>query len=345
MSRRTGNGGDQYWQSACQQLMRNTIDLCILAVGEVTVWMMSEVVRSAPKSIEEKQSKEWREKSLCWKLLEKAYGNDLGKWEELDLNTIAAYWLEEYPSISDKTRSGIVSMFTSLIDPLLRRPFRMLFSEPPENPEQIAYPELTHHGMIIVMDLSVKEYGDAGRMSQLIYKYMWQQAAERRDIKANPRPVFLWADEAQNFVTDYDMHFQATARSSRACTVYLTQNLPNYFAELGNRDRVHSLVGNLQTKIWHANSDPETNNFASEVVGKSWHQRSGQSQSLGGQSFSFSESKQDSYDYDVHPQLFTRLPKGGPLNDFIVGAIVFQNGRTWTKGETYLLTAFKQQKL
>jgi len=38
------------------------------------------------------------------------------------------------------------------------------------------------------------------------------------------RPVFLWADEAQNFISDFDAEYQAVARSAGGCTVYLGQS-------------------------------------------------------------------------------------------------------------------------
>lgn len=344
VSRSKGNSGaDPYWSGAMQQLMRNAIDLCMIARGTVSVPLMHEIVRSAPQSAEERDSPEWWAKSLCGQLLAECQAKTLDKWADFDLEATAGYWLEEYPSISSRTRSGIVSMFTTTTDIFLRRPFRMLFSEAPDNVEKIAYPELTHHGAVIVMHLPVKEFGDAGRAAQVVYKYIWQQATERRDVQKDPRPVFLWVDEAQNFATEYDMQFQATARSSRACTVYLTQNLPNYYATMGNRDFVNSLIGNLQTKIWHANSDPETNTHAAEVIGRSWQTRSGESQTVGGQSFSMGNSKQESFDFDVPPQTFTRLLKGGPENGNAVLGIVFQNGRTWEGNRTYLLSFFKQQ--
>lgn len=236
-------------------------------------------------------------------------------------------------------------MFTSMADNFLRRPFRMLFSE--RSPKgQDALPELTHEGIVIVMNLPVKEFGDAGRAAQVIYKYMWQQAAERRDVSKNPLPIFLWVDEAQNFATEYDMQFQATARSSRACTVYLTQNLPNYYAEMGgahSKYRVDSLVGNLQTKIWHANSDPETNNHAAETIGKSWHKKKGTTVSAGVDNYSAGQSVTESYDFDVIPQTFTKLRKGSPVNDFQVDAIVYQNGRTWSNRKTHIRSIFHQK--
>lgn len=343
ISRRTGNTGDAYWQNAMQQLMRNAIDLCMIARGTVSVPLLHDIVQSAPQTAEQISNEEWQQKSLCWKLLLEGNAKTLDEWTQFDFDTTATYWLKEYPAISMKTRSGIVSMFTTTTDNFMRKPFRMLFSEPPADITKIAYPELTHEGAIIIINLSVKEFGDAGRAAQLAYKYMWQQATERRRVTASTRPVFLWVDEAQNFATDYDMQFQATARSSRACTVFLTQNLPNYYAEMGNHDRVDSLVGNLQTKIWHANSDPATNNFAAEVIGKSWQTRQGKSQSLGGQTLNLGKSVSESFDYDCPPQLFTRLPKGGPENQYQVGGIVFQSGRAWGGLDTFLYATFNQR--
>lgn len=346
ISRKSGNGSDPYWQSAMQQLIRNAVDLAMIAKGEVSVPLMYDIVRTAPQSSEEAHSEEWKKASVCWKLLMEGHAKKLDQWTQYDFDTTAAFWLEEYPNISPKTRSGILSMFTTTTDNFMRKPFRMLFSEPPEQIEQIAFPELCEEGAIIIMNLPVKEFGDAGRAAQIVYKYMWQQAMERRDVKTNLRPVFLWVDEAQNFATEYDMQFQATARSSRACTVYLTQNLPNYYAEMGgegSRPRVNSLVGNLQTKIWHANSDVETNNHAAEVIGRSWQRRAGESLSFGDNNMSFGNSKNESFEYDLPPQAFTRLLKGGPENSNQVMGIVFQNGRVWEENRTFLVATFNQQ--
>lgn len=345
MERSRGGGGDPYWVRAMQQLMRNAIDLCMIARKQVSVPLLYDVISSAPLNRGERDSKEWQDKSVCWQLFMEGNEKKLDEWELRDFRSTVTYWMEEFVNLSDRTRSSIVSMFTSMADNFLRRPFRELFSEPPEDWRKIAFPELTHNGAIIIMNLPVKEFGEAGRAAQVVYKYMWQQAAERRNTKENPRPVFLWVDEAQNFATEYDMQFQATARSSRACTVYLTQNLPNYYAEMGGESskyRVDSLVGNLQTKIWHANSDPETNKHAAETIGQSWQVHRSSGFNVGGENVGVSGSQQESFDYDVPPQTFTRLPKGGKPNNYQVGGILFQSGRIWQNGKTYLFTIFNQ---
>jgi hypothetical protein len=110
-----------------------------------------------------------------------------------------------------------------------------------------------------------------------------------------------------------------------------------------SKHRVDSLVGNLQTKIWHANSDPMTNEHAANTIGKSWQKRQNSGQSFGRDNYNLSSGESESFDYDVHPQLFTMLKKGGKPNGNIVEAILFQNGRVWNSSKkTNLLTQFKQ---
>ena len=364
---RGGSGrGEAYWMRAMQQLMRNAVDLLSLSGEEVSMPSIVEVVLSAPLSPDQVWDEEWQAGpkdedsertggSYCFYCVGRAQmrleNGELDEWEGYDLEATRDYWFKEWAQMDEKPRSSIQSMFSTMADSFMRRPFRKLFSS-----GLLTIPEHTHHGHVIIMELPVKEFADAGRAAQVMFKYVWQQAAERRDVAANPRPIFLWVDEAQNFATAYDQQFQATARSSRVCTVYLTQNLPNYYAELGGeagKHRVDSLVGNLQTKIFHANSDPVTNQFAAETIGKSWQLRRGTS--IGGSgggsgptkqggTGSFSESTRENLEYDVEPQTFTMLRKGGPMYDRQVDAIIFQTGRVWSNGQTHLRAVFTQDR-
>lgn len=339
-----GDSSDPYWERAMSQLLRNAIDLCMIARGTVSVPLIHDVILSAPTA-DRIDTDEWRDKSLCWKLLLEGHAKKLDKWAQYDFDSTASFWLEEFPNLADKTRSSIVSTLTTMMDIFLRRPFRRLFSEIPDDRRRIAYPELTHRGVIIILNLPVKEFGEAGRAAQVVYKYLWRQAVKRRVVNGETVPVFLWIDEAQNFVTEYDMRFQATACITRACTVYLTQNLPNYYAVMGgaqSKYRVDSLIGNLQTKIYRANSDPMTNEHAADTIGKSWQLRKTSGESFGVDYFNVNSGSNESFDYDVPPQSFTRLRKGGGQNNRIVDAIIFQNGRTWRNDKTYLFAQFNQ---
>ena len=79
------------------------------------------------------------------------------------------------------------------------------------------------------------------------------------------------------------------ARGSKCCPVYLTQSLPTYYAKMGggNRPRrAHGLVGKFITHIYHSNACPETNEYASRMIGKVITRRSNYS---AGNSQSFNE--------------------------------------------------------
>jgi len=114
-------------------------------------------------------------------------------------------------------------------------------------------PEDAFDGKIIIVDLPVQEFRLVGRIANLTWKYCFQVAVLRRTPLTAPdtylRPVFLWADEAQNFVTNFDAEYQAVARSAGGCTVYLTQNRESYLRVLKNDAAVDSLLGNLAGEI------------------------------------------------------------------------------------------------
>lgn len=210
-------------------------------------------------------------------------------------------------------------------------------------------PDATFAGKILVLNLPPKRFDKAGTYTQTIFKYCWQRAVERRAITRESRPVFIWADEAQLFVNEHDTTFQTTARSARACTVFLTQNLPNYHYYLGGDERARSLtkslLGNLTTKIFHNNGCVETNKYAAELFGRNWRKDSSSTLSENDGKFSSSSSTSDKMDYVVQPREFSDLATGGPQNHYQVEAIIHQGGRIFSAtGKNALLTAFQQSK-
>ncbi len=269
-----------------------------------------------------------------------------------DYELCADYALLEFPALSDKTRSIIVSTFTSMVDVFQRSVLRELFCTTTN-----VTPEAAADGKIIVIDLPVKEYGEVGRLAQVLMKYVFMRAIERRPPLDGMRPVFLWADESQNFTSPYDFQFQTTARGARVCTVYLTQNLSNYYATLGageeGRASADSLLANLNTKIIHANGDPVTNEWAAGLIGRSRQYFINASRSQPEDMFSAllglrggsqaSGGITETMEYEVPPQRFTTLRKGGAAFCGLVDAIVFQGGRRFNaSGKTWLPVTFQQ---
>lgn len=358
--RNSGSGGGRedegYWKRANRQLCRNLVDLLSLAKGRITIPDLYQAVITAPTSRAQARSDDWRSQSACFRWLSAADERAKTPRQQADFAIVADYFLVEYPALSEKTRSVIVSTFTSMVDVLNRGIFRDLFST-----ETNITPEEVTEGKIILIDLPVKEYGEVGLFAQVLWKHAFEKSIERRLAVGNPRPVFLWADEAQNFVTSYDMQFATTCRAARVAMVLLTQNYSNFIAALGGEQKARaetdSLFANLNTKVLHANGDPVTNEWAASLIGRTRQLlASGNSsygpddlasmliglpglRSCGSASSGFSEA----FEYEVQPQEFTRLRTGGPENDWCVEGVVFQNGRVFREsGRTWLPVTFRQ---
>jgi len=202
-------------------------------------------------------------------------------------------------------------------------------------------PELTEQGKIIILEFPVKEFLQAGVYAQGIFKLLWQQAIERREIEQSPFPVFLWVDEAQLFLSDYDQIFQTTARSSRAATVFISQNISNYYVALGGQNpkaKADALLANLGTKIFHANNDSVTNNWGAETIGKVFKKM--RSINLGKTS---STGISEQLNYQVDPVVFTTLANRSEYNDYCVEGVVTITGRQWSNGQNYNKIIFDQR--
>ncbi len=363
-----GKSDDQFWESALDMLIFNSIDLCQLAFGSVSVEQLYNIVMTAPKKEDvkpegkppansllsayekvrakiKKQSDEIKS-SLT---IEKKQNLTPDLFDELLIEKIPEYKLlmevdqfffVTYKNLGEKTRSIIEFIFIGFLFRLRREPVRSLFCS-----NKITFkPEDSLEGKIILINLPVKQYHKVGRDCQIMFKYIWQRAMEKRDVKSNGRPVFLWADEAQNFLHEYDAEYQATARSSRIATVYLTQNLPNYHANMGGDKSaylVKSFLGTLGTKIFHANADIETNIYASDLIGEMYTESIQRSKTMA-KEMSSSESISLVLEKVVRPENLASLMTGGPVNKFIVEAYIHRQGSPFPGGYSYRKIKFIQ---
>lgn len=353
---------ERFWDSALKRLLSRTIDLIKIAGEDLTYKNMTDLVSSLPSAKNPFNEDEWI-KNYCsstdidndpdlqadffLKCLTKVY-QEVEDEEESSPKFIAAYASQKYftktlPEMSDVTQATIIESFLGLVEPFANGSLYNHFT----GTTNLKPEETFTDGKIIILDFPVKEYLEVGVMAQSVFKLLFQQAVERRNVDKHPRPVFLWADEAHYFINPYDQIFLTTARGSRAATVFLSQNIPNYLAAIGSQDamsRVNSLMGNLNTKIFHANSDTITNKYSSDMIGQSiaFMSSSGSSNNLFTLSFSSSKNMRSEYRPQVQPKEFTLLRSGGEPH-FQVDAIVFVTSRKWSNGTNYIRTIFEQK--
>lgn len=344
---------ERFWDNSLKRCINRVVDLLKLAGEEVSIFNMVEVLSSAPDGedvmqkiahdLDDEQIIEWGETDYCIKCLYNAGERSNTPQEERDFKLVFNFFLRDFARLDDRVKSTIKEMFLGFCEPFLTGILNDHFAQ-----DTNITPEVTFEGKIIVLDFSVKDYLVAGIYAQSIFKHLWQQATERRNAKTHPVPVFLWVDESQYFVNEYDTIFQTTARSSRACTVFLTQNISNYYAQMGGNDstpKVDSLLGNLSTKIFHCNNDSVTNEWASKVIGQDIIALEGGSNqrsmfNLGG------VSKGESFTMQLLPQVlpveFTTLATGGDFHQFKTQAIITVKGRRWSDGKNYKKAVFSQ---
>lgn len=354
---------DAYWADALRQLLTNAIDLAIAAKQAVSLTDLQTIVQTAPQSRQEARSASWQKvEGNCWWFIQKAHDRLSEELEEAyqkgnadvieakkskvrELKQTIDYWLLDFAGLADRTRSVIVSTFTSKVTGLTREPlYDLLCSGDSHSPNFKDIVQATRDRKLVILNLPVKRYTEVGRFAQVLIKTVWQRAIERSPDKS--RPVFLWADEAQFFATKEDMLFQTTARSSGCATVYLTQNINNYYAMMPGRDPrslTESLLGNLTTKIFHANGDPTTNQWAQRLFGNEGGQLT--SQSVQGSHLSYATTETQPFPV-VQVRDFATLRRGGEANKGIVDAIIFRSGfKHADRKVTVLRTAFHQARL
>lgn len=340
-----------FWDKTLLSLLNNAVDLCLLTKNH-KLEHVYQIIQSAPRNTQQLNNVKWRKSSKCFRLME----HTATHLEDLDdsheniklkrrLENIENFFLGTWLNLADKTKSIVETMVQSFLEKFMQDPLRDLFS----NPTTIR-PEDTLKGKIIVIDLPILVYDEIGRDAQILWKYLWQRAMQRRKITNKSRPVCLWVDEMHLFLnSDKDVQFQSIAREYRACSVYITQNLPNFCLNAGGGDvgktRFKALAGNLGTKFFLANSDPETNEYASDLIGKDWQWTANQGKTLG-EKISTNSGQSESLIHLVDPSCFTKLKTGGPNNNYRVEAFVHRQGKLFkSTNNNYILINLKQDTL
>jgi hypothetical protein len=297
LSHPSAGQGQQFWDDAMRQLLRNTIPPLYAATGTVRMGDITRFIASAPMSLEQAHSPAWQGASFMFATMLAAEKNPAVRLDRQDLDKIGSYWHDEFAQLDPKTRSNIAISVSTALDRFTRGRLHAAFCT-----GTTLVPELTFHGAIIIMDMSALTWNEDGIIGQQLFKYMWQRAVLSRNAlepKHRERPVFLWADESQYFVNSFDTDFQSTCRGSRACTVYLTQSLPTYYAKIGGEQAKHKadmLLANFVTKIFHNNADPETNRWAADTIGRVIQRRANYSEgSSTGRSYGMNEGENTSF--------------------------------------------------
>jgi hypothetical protein len=348
--RGSGGGGqdnERYFRLEATRLARNGLLALVLGRPTVTVPELHRLITSAPTTPEQVQSPEWQRSSFCFQCLQAADRAAKSDSMRADFDLALTFFLTEWPGLSSRTRSVVQSTLTSATDLLSRGAARDMLSAPSPN----VSPAMMYDGAIMIADFPVLLYQDVGQLIQVILKFCWQRSHSRRDVAANPRPTFIVADESHLLTVDADQTFQTTARSTRTAVVYATQSISTYLDVFGHHaePKVHTLLGNLQTQIFHQQTDIRTIEYIQQLIGRSRQfVMSGNSTSdsdwlspLFGTGSGSSAGFSETYEFELQAREINSLAKGGPPR-WMTEAIVYQGGRQFEDGRTWMRATFPQ---
>jgi uncharacterized membrane protein YgcG len=276
-----GRTSDEFWGQSIRQLLNYCLPLLYAAWGTVSVGTIIEFVVTAATKPEQYVDEASSRTSFAARTMRKAADHPAVALPEGELRTLITFWFKQYTAMADKTRSNVVTSLTTRLDRFLHGRLKDAFCG-----DTSIVPEMTFGGAIIILAMPALTWNEDGVIGQQLFKFMWQRAVEARNAlhpRLRARPVFLWADEAQYFVNAKDDAFLSTCRASRACVVYITQNLPTYVARLGqdNAEVANAIVGKFGTQLFFSNLCHKTNTHASELIGRGIQLRGNHSRSVG----------------------------------------------------------------
>lgn len=228
---------------------------------------------------------------------------------------------KEFKNLNDKTKSVVITAISSMLFKFNIGMLKTLFSSTTN-----ITPQWIMSGAVIVINMPVEEFGEIGKIANLIWKFAFQKAVQnRKNINEQLRPVFLWADEVQYYLSTEDVVFQSTARSKWCASVFLTQNRPSLRLALGSGamadDAIKALDANLINSVFHQNTDDDTNTYAATIFGKKTIKVKSKSYSgIWSEKTTVTESEKE---VDRVPKsTFRTLKYGGKKNKFIVESYV-----------------------
>ena len=253
---------DPFWKEAVDNLLGQMFTAFLLAGEPLSIHSLSRFLTKAPRH----PTANWRSIEVFGRIMETAEQRAKSPADVEDFWECFDYWTDQFPAIPDVTRTGIETAFRSMAamlgghrntrnDCRRNRPDSRIHSFRQDRDSRPSPQRKWGKGRGV----------NSGQRGSF-YSSAPLNAGPTRDERL-PEPGFLWEDEGHLTFSSHDPDFQPTCRDCRAAHVVLSQNLHNFFQLGHSPDAVKAVFSSMNTHIFHANSDLETNKWASERVG------------------------------------------------------------------------------
>lgn len=345
------SGDNQFFETAQIRFLIYAVDILRQAGVQISAPRIQNFVNSAAQSPEQLASDVWREQfhNDCLRKASEKQGKS--EREKHDYEQAKIAWVQEWPFMADRTRSGILAcMLNTLFY------FNSGIGREALSTDTTCSPLDLLKGKSILVVYPPSELGDSGRLVSSCWKYLTQKTITARTFKPGDYYNIIWCDEAYQFTTSFDQIYANSSRSYGGAMVYLVQSRDSFYSALGKDKAAFAdgLIGAFHHKIFHALGSPDDAEWASSLLGKRRETSYGGNLQPPGDCFdgafghllgqsraqtSFNESWQPR----LQPAVFMNgLRCGGLENNGVVDGIVVRSGEPFSTGENFLITTFQQ---
>lgn len=213
----------------------------------------------------------------------------LGQYEEIlkqrqvepQMDTIWAYFSEEYLNIANEKTAGSVAMVaTNLVSIFVHPPYSEIFAPKSTFNFNMAIDE----GKIVYLDMPSSYYGAAATVAAIAFKidFFRCMLSRPRLSKRNPdgtqasevvnqsRPMSYFCDEFASIVSTGDetgeAGFMDKVREFKCGCLLGTQSIPMLLKKISEHE-VDAILTNTACKLFLRNTDVKTNEYASKILG------------------------------------------------------------------------------
>jgi type IV secretory pathway TraG/TraD family ATPase VirD4 len=343
-----GRQHDPFWRQQNERMIYNAVEIVRRATGTLTAPDLQRFINGAAQAPATLATPEWRSgfQSHC---LEAAHSNQRTEIQRHDYALAADYWLNEYPSMSDKTRSSIMAGVMGILHVFNTGIVRELVSTGTN-----WTPAVSEQGVWTLVDMPISSEGAAGAFVMGGIKYLTQWYILKRKTAENTCPCVIWCDEAQKVMNSVDGAFLAESRSHRGCMIYLTQSIHSFYSRIQGKAGEHetdALLTNFYHKIFHAVGDDKSASYGSSLVGQRMHldvDTSGSApedvfEAIMGNTRISATTRQTIRKILENREFMHGFRTGGPENGFMVDGIVVRSAQPFSNGEGFMRVGFSQK--
>jgi hypothetical protein len=349
------SSSERYFEQAVEELIRASLVVLSSAGEQISIITLHRFISSLPIDSEQVDSPSWQESSFCSQVISnlKKRSETLRATRLDDLDIAVVFLLEKWPNLDTRTRSNIESTWSGMASKFTYSPFREMFCSGRFDfvPEQAS-----HQRKIFLIDMPVLEYSrETSRICQVLIKLVFQRAWLRHQYKPGCcHGTFLFQDEFSFLMHRLDPHFHAVCRGSAVMPVCITQNILSIaseeFGEQHPGSKTLGFLGLFGTKIFLANNETLTNEYAANQIGKEFRFIEGWNAGENHRQHHTGVSGNKQLVHLIEPIEFTRLVKPDGDNPIAEG-VVYLSGRSFNQTQTnstpqglpYLRVAFSRE--